>query len=271
VTVSALALQAWLLDASFPYGTDVLASSGTLIGVYLGKPFVDPAYWTLAVEELFYVIVALCAWRGVLHRRVTPVLLGAVLTAASLGIARMATPTTSVPPLWYLRTHLGRNTAFVVFILIGLAFHEHYQGSLPTGRAVALGAWLVGLFAVCIYAGPFHREADMTFVSCLSALAVFTTLYAIRDGLPYVRELDWLANISYPLYLVHTVVGWIVMRALFEVVPSWFVVLPLTMTVVILLAAAIHRWAEVPTNRLGRRLSSPTPEPDPRSRSLVDV
>jgi len=118
-----------------------------------------------------------------------------------------------------LRTHAARNAAFVVFILIGVAFHEHYRGSWRTGTSIAVGAGLAGLFAVCLYHGPFP-------------------------------------DVSYPLYLVHTIVGWVLMSALHRLIPSYAVVLPLTLAAVVGLAWAIHRWVELPTTRLGRRLSA---------------
>jgi peptidoglycan/LPS O-acetylase OafA/YrhL len=264
VTLAVLAVQAWFLGDAFPYGRQVIGSSGGLFGAYVGKPWVDPVYWTLAIEEIFYVLAALCAWRGVLHRRTTVVLLGVGLTAACIALTPDV-PTTSVPPLWYLGTHLARNCTFVVFILIGLVFHEHYRGSWRTGPAVAVGAGLVGLYAVCLHTGPFPGDQEAAFlVSMLCGLGVFTTLYAVRERLPYVRALDWLANVSYPLYLVHTVVGWILMRQLYRVVPSFLVVVPVTVAIMIAIAAVLHRYVEVPTNRLGRRLGSrrpATPEP----------
>src|SRR5206468_2339041 len=94
------------------------------------------------------------------------------------------------------------------------------------------------------------------------ALGVFTALYLVRDALPYARVLDWLAGVSYPLYLVHTVIGWVVMHFLYRLIPSWYVVVPVTAAIVIAMAAAIHRYVEVPTTRLGRRLSPGTPARD---------
>jgi len=262
LTLAVLGVQAWLLGAPFPYGFRVVGSSGGLFGVYLGKPWVDPVYWTLAIEEIFYVIAALCAWRGVLHRRATVVAVAVALTTVCVTIGP-PTPTTSVPPLWYLRTHLGRNTGFVVFILIGLAFHEHSRGTWTARSCAAVGAGLVGLFAICLYNGPFTGNQPLIFLaSTLCALAVFTLLYLVRDLLPYVRPLDWLADVSYPLYLIHTVIGWILMHFFYRYVASYVVVVPLTVAIVIALAGLVHRYVEVPTNRLGRRLGSHTPATD---------
>ncbi|MEN3316529.1 MAG: hypothetical protein V7605_2763 [Acidimicrobiaceae bacterium] len=265
ITLAVLAVQAWFLGAAFPYHGDTIASSGGLVGVYLGKAWVDPVYWTLAIEEIFYAIAALCAWRGVLHRRATVVLVAAALTTVCVTVGP-PDPTTSVPPLWYLRTHLARNSGFVVFILIGLVFHEHYRGTWRTGSSLATGAGLIGLFTICLYNGPFPgNQAAIFLVSTMSALVVFTLLYMVRDLVPYLRPLDWLADVSYPLYLVHTIIGWILMRVFFRYFASYAVVVPLTMAIVIALAAVVHRYVEVPTNRLGRRLGSRRPPtPDPR-------
>ena len=255
VALIALAVQAFLVDNGFPVGKKSIATSGLLVSAYVGHPWVDPVYWTLAIEELFYAIVAVVAWRGMLHRRVALGAVAVVLAAVCIGVARMPAPTTSVPDLWYLRTHLARNAGFVIFIFVGVAFHQHYRGRWSATTAVAMGGGLLAAFAASLLAGPFPgNQAGLYLGSGVAALAVFWPLYVWRERVPEVRALDALANISYPLYLIHTVVGWVLLRALFDEIPNFFVAVPLALAASIAVATVIHRLVELPSNALGRRI-----------------
>ncbi len=257
VTLAALAIQAHLVQNGFPVGKKAAGSSGLLVGVYMGQPWVDPVYWTLAIEELFYVIAAFTAWKGSLHRRAVVAAVGLGLAVTTIVVAPIETPVGSVPPYWYLRTHLARNACFVIFILIGVAFHQHYRGRWNTATSAAMGAGLLGAFAVSLAAGPFPgNQAGIYLGSGIAALVVFTPLYVWRDRVPRARALDALANISYPLYLIHTVVGWILLRALFHVAPNFWVSVPLALVICVAMAAAIHFLVEIPSNAIGRRIVS---------------
>ena len=46
--------------------------------------WIDPVLWSLAVEELFYLVAATPAWRGLLARRGAVVAVAAVLTTAAV-------------------------------------------------------------------------------------------------------------------------------------------------------------------------------------------
>jgi peptidoglycan/LPS O-acetylase OafA/YrhL len=255
VSLTALAVQAFLVHNGFPVGRKSIVTSGMLVGVYVGRPWVDPVYWTLAVEELFYAIVAVLAWRGLLHRRAVLVGVTLVLAVNAVLLGRVPTPVTFVPRFWYLRTHLARNSCFVIFILVGVAFHEHYKGRWSGRAALALGAGGLAAYAAVLFAGPFPgNQAGIYLGSAIAALLVFTPLYVLREHVPYSRGLDALANISYPLYLVHTVVGWVLLRALLHEVPNFFVAVPLAIAASIAIAAVIHRLVELPSNAIGRRI-----------------
>ncbi|HTJ74438.1 MAG TPA: acyltransferase [Acidimicrobiales bacterium] len=255
VSLTALAVQAFLVHNGFPVGKKSIATSGLLVGVYAGQPWVDPVYWTLAIEELFYAIVAIVAWRRLLSRPAVLAGVTLVLAVTAVALARMPAPTTFVPHFWYLRTHLARNSCFVIFILVGVAFHQHYRGRWSGPAAVAMGGALLATFAVGLLAGPFPgNQTGLYLGSAVAALLVFTPLYVLRDRVPYVGVLDALADISYPLYLIHTVLGWILLRALLHVFPNFFVAVPLTLAVCIAVATVVHRLVELPSNALGRRI-----------------
>jgi peptidoglycan/LPS O-acetylase OafA/YrhL len=82
------------------------------------------------------------------------------------------------------------------------------------------------------------------------------TLLLLNHRLPHGRWLDRLAEISYPLYLVHATLGYIVIRAVYLGTGSLYLGIAIAFTVVLALAALLHRYVERPGNEIGRRLAS---------------
>jgi peptidoglycan/LPS O-acetylase OafA/YrhL len=260
VTMGALILQAHLLGDPVPYGGRTVGSSAFLFGMYIGAPWVDPVYWSLAIEELFYIVAVLFAPRGRLQR-VAPVLLIAVAMAAvALLVGNQPSPGPELPPFYFLRYGLARNATFVIFILIGVVFHQHYRRQRSSWASGAMGAALLGTFILCLFVSdPFTvppNQARVLTASMLLALACFSVLYLLRDRVPYSRLVDRLADISYPLYIVHAVLGWILVHFLYRTFGHFYIVLLVTAALLVAVAALIHHFVEKPLNDLGRRIAA---------------
>ncbi len=259
-----------------PYSFATVVTNGLLVNVYTGHPHIDPVYWTLAVEELFYVCAALVASRRLLNRRSTIIVLAGVLTLVAEWIGNPRTPTPANPEVvdhYVVRFLFGFNSTFVIFILVGVVFHQHLRRLWPTRDCLAIGAGIVVLYYVCLENGPFSGNQSAVFFACsFAALAVFFTLYAARDWIPYSRVANGLAEISYPLYLLHTVVGWLLLSSLTRATGRFYVALAITIPAVFVLATIVHFLMERPSMDLGRRITSrpgfrrPDPEaPEPVS------
>ena len=246
--------------SGLPYSFATLVTNGLLVNVYTGHPHVDPVYWTLAVEELFYLCAALVASKRLLNRRTTVVVLAGVLALVAVWIGNPRTPTPANPEVvdnYVVRFLFGFNSTFVIFILVGVVFHQHYRRLWPTRDCLAIGAGLVVLYYVCLKNGPFPGNQSAVFFACsFAALAVFFTLYAARDWIPYSRVADGLAEISYPLYLLHTVVGWLLLSSLTRATGRFYVALAITIPAVFVLATVVHFVMERPSMELGRRITS---------------
>jgi len=264
----------------FPYSGSTIGTNSVLVSGYATRTYVDPAYWTLAIEEVFYVCVALIAWRGLLHRKTALMGLAGVLAVVALWIGNPRYPSaanaTSVPH-FMLRQQLGFNSTFVIFILIGIVFHHHYRRMWRTPECLALGAALVILFHQCLYRGPFTGNQPVVYFTCaFMALPVFWALYLLRDRIPYSRVADTLGEISYPLYLIHIVVGWVMLHAITQATGHFYVALAITTPTVFALAALVHVGVEKPSMALGRRIANrprfrrqdPAVEPDPAGASM---
>jgi peptidoglycan/LPS O-acetylase OafA/YrhL len=82
---------------------------------------------------------------------------------------------------------------------------------------------------------------------------------------PIQRFAYWMADMSFPLYAVHGVLGYTILVHAVEIgVPSW-VAVAIALVVVFAVAAVVHRTVELPTHAYGKALAlklTPAQEPD---------
>jgi len=83
---------------------------------------------------------------------------------------------------------------------------------------------------------------------------VFGTAYALRAYFRSCRPLDWLASISYPLYALHSLVGYATIRFLGAIGITYYLAFVLATAGIMALAYAIHRVVEMPTQNFGKRI-----------------
>jgi peptidoglycan/LPS O-acetylase OafA/YrhL len=266
--LAVLALNARHYGLTFPFGPRVIAGNALLVSSYLGQPFIESVCWTLLVEELFY---ALCAWRRVLDKPAAVLLVA--LAAAGVAVSFSFPWLTVETPHWhYLLFFLRINATFVVFIFLGVVLHHLYRGAWWPRLALPMVVALFGLFALgCRYGVVRYAGGVAPWVGPgLAALVVFAALLAVNRWLPYSRWLDRLAAVSYPLYLTHATLGYLVIRAVYLGTGSLYLGFAAAFAVALAIAAVLHRFVERPAIDLGRRLSARALPPAPRPRRRRD-
>jgi peptidoglycan/LPS O-acetylase OafA/YrhL len=254
--LAVLAFNARHYGLLFPFGKRVVAGNALLLSQYLGQPVLEAVTWTLLVEELFYALCALCAWRGVLDRPATVLLvaLGAAAASVALSFARLVV---GMPRWHYAAYFLGLNASFVVFIFVGVALHHLYRGAWRPRLGLPLVLALLALFAVCCRLGVLrHAGGEGWLWTGLAALAVFAGLLGLNRWLPYSRWVDRLAEVSYPLYLTHATLGYVVIRAVYLRTGSLYLGFAAALAAALALSALLHRFVETPAIDLGRRLAA---------------
>lgn len=240
-TLLAIYLAGVHFDRPFPHPvSEILRHYLVGFRALLGAPNIDGVVWTLDVEVRFYI---LCALATVWLRRGSPLVF--ILPAAmGLGIVLAAS----------LGTGLPVSTQFLIFMFIGVAFNLHYRGHLELAPLLFIVAALFFLFAGAWQIGRL-RGISIQLWSYAAALVLFGLAYAGPQGWARNRVLGALADISYPLYVIHTVGGFVLLRILLERgLPAWLAV-PAVILAALALSWVIHRWIEAPTHRLGRALA----------------
>jgi peptidoglycan/LPS O-acetylase OafA/YrhL len=245
----------------FPVERAQALTSGALVAQYAGKNWIDPAYWTIPIEELFYLCAAILAATRLLRRPAVLMATATIVGGLGLWLGRVLPDGPPGTEFW-TRFWLGRNLCFMTFIWAGVALHMLYRGFWKRSTFVIVSAYVCGVFFFALHHGPFQppylpdAQATTYFNSFVTGFAVFLVLYAVGNRIPKNRPMQTLGDISYPVYLTATVIGWTVLAWFTRSLDSYFLALPLAAAAVLLIAFGLHKLVEQPTYALAQRITA---------------
>ncbi|WP_158747000.1 acyltransferase [Acidisphaera sp. L21] len=246
-----LTVQWLLIGASAAYwhrpivfGWPVFIRNALLVNTWFDGISVDLVSWTLNVEIKFYLIMALLK-PYVLASRIWP-LFGVGVFAVALTLLEAG----RLPP------QLVQEAMFITYMLIGTLFQYHFRKALSTLRLLAGCAVLLTMGALCWALGPDAIAWPYKPANYLYASVVFGITYILRDRFRPSPILDAAAAISYPLYLVHSLVGFTVMTFLIAAWGLTYVVAAgFAFVISIAIASLLHITIEQASVRLGRSVT----------------
>ncbi|QEG36868.1 acyltransferase family protein [Bythopirellula goksoeyrii] len=223
----------------------------TMVQSLLDTPHVDGAYWSLQAELIFYANILACYRLGAFRRP-------RIAIAIWVGIAALihiVSAMTTVPMIAGLANKLATITSLKYIPLFGigmLLYQVHLQRKLTRNDlSLLVGCWAT----IGIFDGISHALA-----ACFLSLGLFL---AVEGYLPQLqsRMLVALGALSYPLYLIHQNIGYVLIRWLESraMSPGWAIGAALVLTFV--LAVLLHQLVEKPAlaalrNRQKRTLKS---------------
>ena len=241
----------WSTPLSDRISLPFLAKNIPLVHSAAGLPSLDFVSWSLAVELKFYVVFALVSMLGRSAHQV--MLLSIGFLSLCCVVAFFTTHgMNSVPLISYAVSDMK----FLTFMFLGCLFYYVLHRELSAKVALAYGIVIYALF-VTINAfyepglfGPLTKNYTY-------ALGLFSLCYLLRARFKANRVIDFLADISFPLYLVHSMIGYVAMSILISTGMAFTLAWMISLGVAVLVAFLVHRYVEVPVNNFGKRLSSP--------------
>ncbi|MFJ6793452.1 acyltransferase family protein [Streptomyces sp. NPDC091268] len=243
VLLTSAVLFAWPEVRPLRGFTDVMVNL-SMLQAAVGVPNIDDAYWTLFAELKFYVLFALVVMRGTTYRN-------CVLFCGLWTLAAIVAPTADSGVLNFfaispyspyftagIAFHLMRRFRpnAVLWAVVGVQFllaqhyvHDRMISNLGRGPAAATPVW------------PAHVIIALAFL-LMAAIAL-----GALDGIRW-RWLPHAGALTYPLYLIHMLVGLTAIHHFRGQVPPVPLVLGVS-TAMLLLAWTVHRLIERPLGR----------------------
>ena len=251
LSMAALYLSSRYWGTAFTHTAGAIAANGLLVNNLLGIASVDPINWTLSIEILFYLLMAVLGPAFVRKEFAAFALFVAVSIGATAALGQAAAPGAA---LTVLVTELN----YVLFMLAGVLFYQHINGVISSLGLALRSAFVLGAFALNWSLGPQGAQVPEVTQYYLYAWLAFLAAYLARGWFRPIRVLDFLADISYPLYITHSLIGFLLLKILIHAglafPPAVAVVLAIVLAIVIALSWALHRAVELPSNRFGKRL-----------------
>lgn len=256
VTAIALGIGAAVLGQPFPYSPTDWALNATLFLDWTFSPYIVPLVWTLLVEVKFYLLCTLLAWRFGLHRAAPIVVtMGALTLFTVLVQGRFEGLIESAFYGFVAIQIVASVTKFLCFTFLGLCFYNLFRGHWTPLKFTGVSAALFYLFFVSLEAAPdpdiFKRLLLWSF---LIGYVVFAGSYLLRRFIPYSRTWNLVADVSYPLYAMHYILGVMLLTWLYGLHPLPLLNVLEASLLLFGLAYLVHRFVEVPGTRIGKRI-----------------
>ncbi|HYW52223.1 MAG TPA: acyltransferase [Gemmatimonadaceae bacterium] len=224
----------------------------TLIPQYVGSPYIDGAYWSLAVELQFYILVWLALMTG-MSKRID------LLLWCWLGLSLLD----AVRPIDPAERWLAANWA--PLFTIGAATFMAGRSGWTRQRMLMVAS--SGLLALWHVAHELRRmSVDMgdntpgfAVVAALLLVAIVTfMLFATGTlELPQTRWATLPGVLTYPLYLVHQVMGYVAYSIAVESGVAPLAAIALVLAGAVAISMAIHHFVERPLSPHLRRIVAP--------------
>lgn len=244
----------WGQEFSMPL--DRLVENLLLLQGNFGSPTIDLVNWTLSIEIKFYIVAALLC-QSIRTGNAYPIFLfsAAVLAATQAFPQLLGGVHASAELVDSLKTEF----MCVIFMFVGTGFYHHYTGTYTTRQLVQYTTVLIILFVLCWQHTSWGNQVPDVPQNYLYGLAVFSVSYALRRYFRPIAPLDFLANISYSVYVLHSIIGYLSIRILMDQGFTFPVSGLMTLVFVLALSYGLHVLVERPTMHLGKRLFSNRP------------
>jgi peptidoglycan/LPS O-acetylase OafA/YrhL len=240
----------WSTPLSDRISVPFLTKNLPLVHSAAGLSSLDFVSWSLAVELKFYVIFALVFLIGKNAHQVIVLSIGFL----ALCCAAAFFSTHGMNPHAFF-SYAVSDMKYITFMFFGCLFYYVLYRELSAKVALGYGAMIYALFATInsFYETGLFGALTKNYIY---ALILFSVCYLLRNRFKENRIMDFLANISFPLYLVHSMIGYVAMPILIDQGVSFTFAWMISLCMTVLVAFLVHRYVEVPVNNFGKKVSS---------------
>ena len=242
----------------FPYDFKNWLIQVSLLREWFWMPSIDGLSWTLEQQMKFYLLIMFLAILKKQQNAKMLILLGIILAVTSqlisVNMDRMYQANMTF--WWRFGSGVLMASVCLIYMLIGAAIYQHQNGCWTTVKLMIV---LLVLYCCFVFAAvSFTTDATELVLNYSIGLFIFLSCYILsKNGGTTVfrwRIVSFLSKISYPLYVVHGIIGFIIMTWLYNLGWNSYLCFSTAVIVVVFLATILHALVEKPAGKLARRV-----------------
>lgn len=241
-------------------GVDVPFSKGdclrhmTFLRNFMLSSYIDNGVWTLEINYIFYLLVW-CAYKiknkkifSYININVLSVILFFIFLMCNYLVLHAASSR-----LIYKVNVIVELIPYITYSLIGSLWYYEYSGQINR-RQFCLS--IILLLMEFLIENSYRTNNPTDVVGYIYALSFIGLLYYIRNDIRCPRIIRFISSISYPLYIVHALVGYILMSYFIMNNINAYVALLFSLIIIISISCLLHFTVEKYSVFLGKKICS---------------
>ena len=219
-----------------PFDTGSILKNLTIFPVFKETLYIDLVYWSLCVEVIFYTIMGFIFYFKKMKQMEWVCFLWLVLSLVVIYV--------DFPLKKYIVMLLILK--FAPLFIAGIMFYK-IKNSIGTiwNHLLIFASFIV--FSLFLYSTKIQHDSD--FIPILLLIIVYATFYYLMYTTSKILRnpvLLFFGSISYPLYLLHNVIGYCIITKLRLYTDNAYIYTGITTGIAIALAYLVSRYAEKP-------------------------
>jgi len=257
ITFLAIYVYTLNINVEFPYTLKNYLYQILLIRDWFWLPSIDGVSWTLETEIKFYLLIWGIWFLGTINNPKTIALSTILLCGINILLHnKYELLLQNNLRLYQIVNIITYSTINISFMFLGVCFYNYHAGFWSLKKIFVTLQVVFLSFVLAALNGPNPTYTTIQIVSYTVAFLVFINVYLLKDSIKYNKILDFFANISYPLYIVHGVIAYILMTVLdnrYRLNPYFSMTIAFIVTIAV--AFALHLVVEERTNQFGKKVA----------------
>ena len=242
-----LYINSLLYTSNFNFDLGYLMKQAFLVRDLFWIPSIDGVSWTLEIELKFYLIMLITY--KMFKRTYYSILFSVLLLGFSVLCMQILNIENNLKSLICL------DVPFFVFMFIGSVFNLIYKQKIDIKISIIN---IMLFFSSFVYLLNYALDKNLWFIHVINyafSLFVFTICLVFSKNIKNSKLLNFLANISFPLYAVHALLGYSLLEYLIIIRKvDMYISSILVLVIVILVAFLIHILVELPMIRFAKNI-----------------
>ena len=241
---------------AFPYSVSEYLAQISLFRDWFWSRSIDGVSWTLETEIKFYTLLFILACFKKMNSARALVLTAFLLCICNV-LLRDQHPVLLKKnlPMYKIASVVTTSTISLIFMMLGVCFYNFHKKYWSLQKFLITLALMYHCFVLAFMCGPNAALKPLYTYTYGYALFAFGCAYMGRDLLRYNRVLNFMADISYPVYVIHGLNGYLLMSVLEKLKVEPHVSILIATAASVLLAYCLHRLVEMPSIALGKMIS----------------